>query len=144
LEEEKATLEGMVESHDELITQIAKETGLECMGEDAEEDEDANNGEVVAAPSIPAPPTAAPEEVVTLEDTVEMVPKQEAPMALEVILVDLEPVMWQPRLYHALMRDYEESLPRMMDDLDDLDDDPNECQSDMDEWFPEDGSNDRD
>jgi hypothetical protein len=144
LEEEKATLEGMVESHDELITQIAKETGLECMGEDAEEDEDANNGEVVAAPSIPVLPTAAPEEVVTLEDTVEMVPKQEAPVALEVILVDLEPEMWQPRLYHALMRDYEESLPRMMDDLDDLDDDPNECQSDMDEWFPEDGSNDRD
>jgi hypothetical protein len=38
------------------------------------------------------------------------------------------------------MRDYEESLPRMMDDLDDL----NEGRSDMDEWFPEDGSNDRD
>jgi hypothetical protein len=31
-----------------------------------------------------------------------------------------------------------------VDDLDDLDDDPNECYSDMDEWFPEDGSNDRD
>jgi hypothetical protein len=37
------------------------------------------------------------------------------------------------------MRDYEETLPRMMDDLDD----PNEGRSDMDEWFPEDGSNDR-
>jgi hypothetical protein len=32
----------------------------------------------------------------------------------------------------------------MMDDLDDLDDDPNEGSSDMDEWFPKDGSNDRD
>jgi hypothetical protein len=30
------------------------------------------------------------------------------------------------------------------DDLDDLDDVPNEGHSDMDEWFPEDGSKDRD
>jgi chromosome segregation ATPase len=29
-------------------------------------------------------------------------------------------------------------------DLDDLDDNPNEGRSDMDEWFPKDGSNDRD
>jgi hypothetical protein len=42
------------------------------------------------------------------------------------------------------MRDYEESPPRMMEYLDDLDDDPNEGRSDMDEWFPEDESNDRD
>jgi hypothetical protein len=42
------------------------------------------------------------------------------------------------------MRDYEESLPRMMDDLDDLDDDPNQGRSDMDEWCPKDGSNDQD
>jgi hypothetical protein len=42
------------------------------------------------------------------------------------------------------MRDYEECPPRMMDDLEDLDDDPNEGRSDMDEWFPKDGSNDRD
>jgi hypothetical protein len=31
-----------------------------------------------------------------------------------------------------------------LDDFDDLDDDPNEARSDMDEWFPQDGSNDRD
>jgi hypothetical protein len=49
-----------------------------------------------------------------------------------------------PRLYHALMRDYEESPPWMMDDLDYLDDDPNKGCSDMDEWFLKDGSNDRD
>jgi hypothetical protein len=42
------------------------------------------------------------------------------------------------------MRDCEESPPRMMDDLDDLNDDLNEDRSDMDVWFPEDGSNDRD
>jgi hypothetical protein len=38
-------------------------------------------------------------------------------------------------------RNYEESPPRMVDDFDDLDDDLNEGRSDMDEWFPEDGSN---
>jgi hypothetical protein len=31
-----------------------------------------------------------------------------------------------------------------LDDLDDVDDDPNECHSNMDEWFPKEGSNDRD
>jgi hypothetical protein len=38
LEEEKATLEDMVESHDELLTEITRETGLDRMGED-EDDE---------------------------------------------------------------------------------------------------------
>jgi hypothetical protein len=47
------------------------------------------------------------------------------------------------------MRDYEESLSRMMngphelDALDDLDD-PTEADCGVDEWFLEDGSNDRD
>jgi hypothetical protein len=31
-----------------------------------------------------------------------------------------------------------------LDDMDDLNDDPNEGRSDMDEWFPQDGSNDQD
>jgi hypothetical protein len=34
--------------------------------------------------------------------------------------------------------------PNDLDNLDDLDDDPNEGCSNMDEWFPQDGSNDRD
>jgi hypothetical protein len=58
-------------------------------------------------------------------------------------LADAEPEMLQPQLYHVLMRDFEESPSRMMDDLDHLDDDPNEGCSNMFEWFPEDGSNDR-
>jgi hypothetical protein len=29
-----------------------------------------------------------------------------------------------------------------LDNMDDLDDNPDEGRSDMDEWFPEDGSND--
>jgi hypothetical protein len=147
LEEEKGTLEAMVKSHGKLIMEIARETELDCMGEDAkdeEEDEDADDGEDATAPPVPTPPAAALEVVVEEEDLVEVVPEQEAPMAHEVILVDAELEMQQPHLYHALMRDYEESPPRMMDDLDDLDDDLNEDRSDMDEWFLEDGSNGRD
>jgi hypothetical protein len=44
LEEEKVTLEGIVESRDELLMDIAREAGLDHMGEDdedEEEDEDA-------------------------------------------------------------------------------------------------------
>jgi hypothetical protein len=58
-------------------------------------------------------------------------------------MANAEPEMPQPRLYRMLMRDYEESPSRMMDDLDDLDD-PTKAIFDMDEWFFKDGSNDRD
>jgi predicted nuclease with TOPRIM domain len=46
LEEEKATLEEMVESHDELLMEITRETELGRMGEsedEEEEEEDAND-----------------------------------------------------------------------------------------------------
>jgi hypothetical protein len=73
-----------------------------------------------------------------------MIPEQEAPVPQEVILAYAELEMSQLRLYHALMRDYEENPFRMEDDFDDLGNDPNESRSNMDEWFPEDGSNNRD
>jgi hypothetical protein len=150
LEEEKATLEGMVESHDELLLEIARETGLHCMGEhdeDEEEEEDADDGEDAAAPPTtapppPTPPAATPEKIDD-EGPMEMIPEQEAPVSHEVVLADAEPEMPPLRLYHALMRDCEENPLRMEDDFDDLDDDTDEGWSDMDEWFPEDGSNDR-
>jgi hypothetical protein len=122
LEEEKATLEGMVESHDELLMEIARETGLDRMGEDAEdeeEDEDADDeGDATAPPAaVPpplAPPAAAPDRI-NDEGPVEVIPEQEAPVPHEVILADAEPEMPQLRLYHALMRDYEENpLKRRM------------------------------
>jgi hypothetical protein len=151
LEEEKATLEGMVESHDELLMEITKETGLDRMGEDdenKEEDEDADDREDATAPPTATPPPLAPPAVapkeIDNEGPVEMVPEQEAPVPHKVILADAEPEMPYLCLYHALMRDYEESPPRMMDDFDDLNDDLNEGRSNMDEWFSEDGSNDRD
>jgi hypothetical protein len=74
----------------------------------------------------------------------DMIPEQEALVTHEVILADAEPKMPQLRLYHALMRNYEENPLRMEDDFDVVDDYSNEGRSDMYEWFPEDGSNDRD
>jgi hypothetical protein len=131
--------------------EITREMGLDRMGEDEyeeEEEEDDNEGgdataPPAAAPPSPAPPTLAHEEI-DEEGPVEAIPEQEVPLPHEVILVDAEPEVPQLRLYHALMRDYEENSLRLEDDFDDLDDDPNEGLSEMDEWFLEDGSNDRD
>jgi hypothetical protein len=67
LEEEKATLEEMVESCNELLMEIARKTGLDRMGEDEEEEEeDADDGgdataPLATAPPPPAPPAAVPE-----------------------------------------------------------------------------------
>jgi hypothetical protein len=82
LEEEKVTLEGMVESRNELLMEIARETGLDHMSkddEDEEEDENADDGEDTAAPPTivpppPAPPAAAPKEIDD-EGPVEMIPE---------------------------------------------------------------------
>jgi hypothetical protein len=79
--------------------------------------------------------------IVEEEDPVEMVPEQEAPEAYEVIMADAEPEPAQPRVYNVIMRDYEESPLRMMDIPHELDD-PIEADYDVDEWYPEDGSND--
>jgi hypothetical protein len=150
LREEKATLEGMIKSHDELLMEMAEEYGLNRMGENnKDEDEDDDDEGNTAAPPAHAPQAATPEEIIEEEAPVKMVPQQEAPMAHKVILVDIEPELPQPRLFNMIMRDYEESPPRMVngphepDDLDDLDD-PTEADYDVDECFPKDGSNDRD
>jgi DnaJ-domain-containing protein 1 len=60
--EEKATLEEMVESHDELLMEIAGEMGLDRMGEDEdeEEEEDADNRGDAATPPAAAPPPRCP------------------------------------------------------------------------------------
>jgi hypothetical protein len=69
LEEEKATLEEMVESRDELLMEITREMGLDRMGNDEEEEEeDADDeGDVAAPPAATSPPlvpsTAVPEEI---------------------------------------------------------------------------------
>jgi hypothetical protein len=91
LGEEKATLEIMIESRDELIMEIADEIGLNHMGEDTnDEDEDDDNneeddddGEHAAAPLAAMPPlilvphAIALEEIIVEEeeDLAEMVPE---------------------------------------------------------------------
>jgi hypothetical protein len=146
LRQEKTTLKGMIQSRDELIMEMAEEYGLNRMGENDENDDGKVN---TATPPAPVP-TAVLEEIIKEEAPVEMVPEQEAPVVHEVILADAKPEPPQPHLFNMIMRDYEESPPRMengpqeLDDLDALADDPNEGRSDMDEWFPKDGSNDRD
>jgi hypothetical protein len=151
LKEEKTTLEGMFQSRDELIIEMAKEYGLTRMGENDNDEDDNDKGNAVAPP---APvPTVVPKEIIEEEAFVEIVSEQDATMAHEIILADAEPEPPQPHLFNMIMRDYEESPPRMengpqelddLDDFDDLDDYPSEGHSDMDQWFPKDGSNDRD
>jgi hypothetical protein len=134
------------ESHDELLMEIAREMGQDRMGEDEDEEEkeeDADDGGDAAAPPPLVPPTAVLEEI-DKEGPVQAIPGQEASMPHDVILAEAEPEVPQLHLYHALLRDYEENPLRLEYDFDDLDDDPNEGCSDVDEWFPEDGSNDRD
>jgi hypothetical protein len=127
----------MVECRDELLMEIAREMGLDLMGEDEDYEEDANDGgdattPPAIAPPPPTPPAVMPEEI-DEEGHVEAIPEQEASMSHEVILVDAEPEMPRLRLYHALMKDYEENPLRLEDDFDDLDDDPSEDHSNMDE-----------
>jgi hypothetical protein len=108
--EERTTLEGMIQSRDELIMEMAEEYGLNRMGEnDDDEDENDDDEGNTVAPLAPMP-AVVPEEIVEEEDPVENGPQE----------LD------------------------NLDDLGDLDVDPNEGRSDVDEWFPQDGSNDQD
>jgi hypothetical protein len=64
LREEKTTLEGMIQYRDGLILEMAKEYGLNRMGEnDDDEDEDYGDEGNDVAPPAPTP-TAMPEEIV--------------------------------------------------------------------------------
>jgi hypothetical protein len=108
LEEEKATLERMVKSRDELLMEIAREMGLDRMGEDEddeEEEEDVDDGGDAttpppAAPPPPVPPATMPEEI-DEESPVEAIPKQEATVSHEVVSADEEPMVPQLHLYQV-------------------------------------------
>jgi hypothetical protein len=58
LKEELITQEAMIQSHDELIMEMAEEYGLNCMGKN-----DDDEGNTAAPPT----PTAMPEEIVEEE-----------------------------------------------------------------------------
>jgi predicted nuclease with TOPRIM domain len=71
LREERTTLEGMIQSHDELIVEMAEEYGLNHIGEN-DDDEDENNddeGNAIAPPALA--PATVPEEIIEEEDPVE-------------------------------------------------------------------------
>jgi hypothetical protein len=103
----------MIQSHDELIMEMAKEYRLGRMGENNDdEDEDDDNEGNATAPLAPAP-TVVPEKIIEEGAPMEMVPEQEAPVAREVIVADVEPDPPQLHLFNMIMRDYEESPPRM-------------------------------
>jgi hypothetical protein len=103
LREERATLEGMIKSYDELLMEMVEEYGLNRMGEndDDEDDDDDDEGSTIAPPA-PAPPTTTPEEIIEEEAPVEMVPEKEAPKAHEVTLADAEPKLLQPFLFKMI------------------------------------------
>jgi hypothetical protein len=72
LKEEKTTLEGMIQSCDELIMEMAEEYGLNRVGEndDDEDDDDDDEGNAIAPPA----PAALPKEIIEDEAPMEMVP----------------------------------------------------------------------
>jgi hypothetical protein len=95
--EETTTLKGMIQSHDELILEMAEEYGLNRMGgndDDEDEDEDEDDEGNTVAPLVSTPATV-PEEIV----------KEETPV---------------------------DNGPQDLDDMGDLDEDPNEGCSDVD------------
>jgi hypothetical protein len=66
--------------------EMAEEYGLNCRGEN--DDDDEGNA---TAPPAPVPPAVAPEVIIEEEAHMEIVPEQEAPMAHEMNLADAEP-----------------------------------------------------
>jgi hypothetical protein len=76
LREERTTLEGMIQSCDELILEMAGEYGLNRMGEN-DDDEDENDDDEGNTVAPPAPtPAVVPEEIVEEEDPMESGPQE--------------------------------------------------------------------
>jgi hypothetical protein len=76
LREERTTLEGMIQSCDELILEMAGEYGLNRMGEN-DDDEDENDDDEGNTVAPPAPtPAVVPEEIVEEEDPMENGPQE--------------------------------------------------------------------
>jgi hypothetical protein len=80
----------MIQSRDELITEMAEEYGLNRMRENNDDEDDDDGGDATAPPASTSPATVA-EEIVEEEALMEMVPEQDAPVAHEVLLADAEP-----------------------------------------------------
>jgi hypothetical protein len=70
LRDERTTLEGMIQSREELILEMVEEYGLNRMGENDDDEDEHNNdeGNAVAPPALA--PAVVPEEIVEEEDPV--------------------------------------------------------------------------
>jgi hypothetical protein len=71
LKEEKTTREGIIQSRDELVMEMAKEYGLNHMGENDDDEDDDDEGNDVT----PSVPTTVPEEIIEEEAPVENGPQ---------------------------------------------------------------------
>jgi hypothetical protein len=69
LREEKTTLEGMIQSHDELILKMDKEYGLNHMGENDDDEGDDDEGNAIAP--LSSAPATVPKEIIEEEVPVE-------------------------------------------------------------------------
>jgi hypothetical protein len=76
LREEKTTLEGVIQSRDDLILEMAEEYGLNHMGEnnDDELEDDDDEWNAVTTPALA--PTTVLEEIIEEEDPVENGPQE--------------------------------------------------------------------
>jgi hypothetical protein len=70
LRDKRTTLEGMIQSREELILEMVEEYGLNRMGENDDDEDEHNNdeGNAVAPPALA--PAVVPEEIVEEEDPV--------------------------------------------------------------------------
>jgi hypothetical protein len=136
LEEEKATLERMVESRDELLMEITREMGLDRMGEDDEEEDDADNrGDATAPPTAAAPPL--PPLLPCLSRSTKKALWRWSLSKKPWCRMRSSWQMMSPWCHSSISTMHswgtEENLLRLEDDFDDLDDDPSEELSGMDE-----------
>jgi hypothetical protein len=122
-------LEGMVESRDEMLMEITRETGLDRMGEDEDDEEDTDDGGDAAAPCCRTT-TSCASCCQTWGDQWRR-PYGGNPQARSPNAAWGHPGRCWAR--DALMRDYEENPLGLEDDFDDLDDYLSEDHSDMDE-----------
>jgi vacuolar-type H+-ATPase subunit I/STV1 len=76
LREERTTLEGMIQSHDELILEMAEEYGLNHMGENDDDEDENDDDEGNAVAPLALAPAAVPKEIVEEEDPVENGPQE--------------------------------------------------------------------
>jgi hypothetical protein len=104
---------GMIQSRDKLIMEMVEEYGLNHMGEndDDEDEDDDDEGNVVAPLHLRL--LSCLRRSSKKKPPWRWFPNKRPLVAHEVILAVVEPKLPQPHLFNMIMRNYEESPPRM-------------------------------